>query len=50
MSKAKRRMQMRNTQYKEYEKEKYLLNDPLNKDVKFYAYLFVKPKQNTKIN
>ncbi|CAD8122290.1 unnamed protein product [Paramecium sonneborni] len=50
MSKAKRRMQMKNTLFKEYENDKYILNDPLNKDVKLYAYLFVKPKENVKLN
>ncbi|CAD8125011.1 unnamed protein product [Paramecium sonneborni] len=50
LDKAKRRMQMKNTLFKEYEKDKYILNDPLNKDVKFYAYLYVKPQDNVKIN
>lgn len=43
-------MLMKNTQFKEYEQDKYVLNDPLNKDVKLYAYLFVKPKENMKLN
>ncbi|CAK68386.1 unnamed protein product (macronuclear) [Paramecium tetraurelia] len=50
LSKAKRRMLMKNTQFKEYEQEKYVLNDPLNKDVKLYAYLFVKPKEKMQFN
>ncbi|CAD8198024.1 unnamed protein product [Paramecium pentaurelia] len=50
LNKAKKRMLMKNTQFKEYEQDRYVLNDPLNKDVKLYAYLFVKPKENKKLN
>ena len=36
---------MKNNQYHEYTKEKYVLNDPLSKDVKLYAYMFMKNKE-----
>lgn len=45
MSKAKRKMQLKNNKYNQFEDEKYVLNDPLNKDVRFYAYLFMKKRE-----
>ncbi|CAD8124702.1 unnamed protein product [Paramecium sonneborni] len=45
LNKAKRKMLMKNNQYQEFSKEKYVLNDPLSKDVKLYAYMFMKNKE-----
>ncbi|CAK66533.1 unnamed protein product (macronuclear) [Paramecium tetraurelia] len=44
LNKAKRKMLMKNNQYQGFQKEKYILNDPLSKDVKLYAYMFMKNK------
>jgi hypothetical protein len=48
MSKAKRKMLLKNTKYNQFGDDKYVLNDPLNKDVRFYAYLFMKKKEERK--
>lgn len=48
LSKAKRKMLLKNTKYNQFGDDKYVLNDPLNKDVRFYAYLFMKKKEERK--
>ncbi|CAK58751.1 unnamed protein product (macronuclear) [Paramecium tetraurelia] len=48
LNKAKRKLLLKNNQYQGFQKDKYVLNDPLSKDVKLYAYMFMRNKEKGK--